>query len=440
MDAAEVQALVNAAVAAALAEAVAGLAMAPPAGPAGPIEIDFARTPAQANTGTLNYATSEGMTIYNAAVAPLSTRYSGNTSDMHIFLKSIGKRGKLFGWKNILNIPTATEVRDLTEQHGLVTLDEIRNHAQVYEVARGRDAQNASQMYDFLESSISDNTKLMVLSDFADYTIITPDGSQICNGPMFLKVIIRNTTVDTRSTVYHLKENFNHLDTKMLEVTYDIEAFNIYVTSQIEQLAARGETPDFLINLFTAYMAVPDKKFVEYLEKQKDKFDDGEDVTVKRLMQVALTKFKDRKRSDTWQAPTPQDEEIMALSAEIVELKKARPTQAAGGKGAKSGKKGDDAKKSYKARMAEKYAWKLVPPASGEPKTKEVNKKTYHFCPHHNNDAGAWVIHHPNKCDRRENKGADTASIKGKAMSLTKVLQAIQEEANDVSSDEESDE
>ena len=437
MDAEEVQALVNAAVAAALAEAVAGLAMAPPAGPEGPLEIHFARTPAQAKTGMLNYATSEGMKIYNAAVAPLSTRYSGNTSDMHIFLKSVGKRGKLFGWQNIINVPTAEANRDLTEQYGLITLNEIRAHAETYEAARGRDAQNASQMYDFLESSISDNAKLMVLSDFADYTIMAADGTQICNGPMFLKVIIRNTTVDTRSTVYHIRENLNNLDTKMLEVTYDIENFNIYVTSQIEQLAARGENPDFLINLFTAYMAVPDKKFVEYIEKQKDKFDEGEDVTTKKLMQVALTKFKDRKRSDTWQAPTPQDEEIMALNAEIIELKKV---QSAGGKGAKSGQKGNEVKKSHKAKMAEKYAWKLVPPASGEPKTKEVNKKTYHFCPHHNNECGAWVIHHPSKCDRREAKGKDTPAAKGKVMSLTKVLQAIQEEANDVSSDEESDE
>ena len=70
-------------------------------------------------------------------------------------------------------------------------------------------------------------------------------------------------------TVCHLKENFNHLDTKMLEVTYDIEAFNIYVTSQIEQLAAQGETPDFLINLFTAYMAVPDKSVWNTLRNRR---------------------------------------------------------------------------------------------------------------------------------------------------------------------------
>ena len=72
-----------------------------------------------------------------------------------------------------------------------------------------------------------------------------------------------------------------------------IKSFNLYVTSQVEQLAARGETSsDLLINLFAAFMAVPDKKFVEYIEKQKDKYDEGEDVTTKKLMQVALIKVQ----------------------------------------------------------------------------------------------------------------------------------------------------
>ena len=62
---------------------------------------------------------------------------------------------------------------------------------------------------------------------------------QICNGPCFLKVIIRNTTVDTRSTVFHIRENLSNLEAKMLEVRYNIDAFNQYVTSQVEQLAAR---------------------------------------------------------------------------------------------------------------------------------------------------------------------------------------------------------
>ena len=92
-----------------------------------------------------------------------------------------------------------------------------------------------------------------VLSDFADYMITATDGIQVGNGPCLLKVIVRNTTVDTRSTVFHIRENLNHLEAKMLEISYDIEDFNLYVTNQVEQHAAWGESSsDLLINLFEA--------------------------------------------------------------------------------------------------------------------------------------------------------------------------------------------
>ena len=42
-------------------------------------------------------------------------------------------------------------------------------------------------------------------------------------------------------------------------------------------------------------MAVPDKKFGEYIEKQKDKFDEDKEVTTKKIMQVSLINNKDRK-------------------------------------------------------------------------------------------------------------------------------------------------
>ena len=278
-------------------------------------------------------------------------------------MKSVSKRTQLFGWKSILTVPTdGTNTKNICKHYGLITLEQIQGHAQIYEVAQGRDAQNASQMYDFLESSLTDEAKAMVLSDFSDYTIITAKGMQICNGPCFLKVIIRNTTVDTRSTVFHIRENLSNLEAKMLEVRYNIEAFNQYVTSQVEQLAARGETSsDLLINVFVAFLAVPDKKFVEYIEEQKDRYDKGEDVSTKKLMQVALIKYKDRKRSDLWQAPSIKEEQILALTAQIDEMHKAnkRPK-----------KKGTESKKKARTdTSAEKYAWKLVPPASGEPKS-----------------------------------------------------------------------
>ena len=438
MNEAEVQALVDGAVAAAVAAAMAAAIPADPAppGPAGPAgpPIFFARTPALAKVGLLDYGTSEGMKIYNAAIAGITMKYSGNAIDLHLFLKNVKERAQAYGWQAILNIPKDGETKNLIDQYGLLDLEDVMNHAATYENAVNRDAQNSSQMYYFLYASLSEEAKLMIIADYDDYVFETEGGTNVCNGPSFLKVIIRNTTVDTRATVFHIRENLNNLEAKMLDISYDIDVFNQYVTSQVEQLAARGETSsDLLINLFAAFMAVPDKKFVEYIEKQKDRYDEGEDLTTKRLMQVALIKYKDRKRSDVWQAPSLEEEQIMALTAQLDAMEKAK-ANASKVKKAET-KKGNDAKKKARTdKYAEKYAWKLIPPAAGEPKTKDVNKKTYHFCPHHNNGVGAWVIHHPNACDRRDEKKGET---KEKAMSLTKVLQAIQEEANDASSDEE---
>ena len=39
-------------------------------------------------------------------------------------------------------------------------------------------------------------------------------------------------------------------------------------------------------------------------------------------------------------------------------------------------------------------AWKKVAPAAGEPKTKKIKDKTYHWCIHHM----AWTIHSESEC------------------------------------------
>jgi len=50
--------------------------------------------------------------------------------------------------------------------------------------------------------------------------------------------------------------------------------------------------------------------------------------------------------------------------------------------------------------MDKRYAWKRVPPKSGEPSTKKMysdgKNKIYHWCPHHNQ----WTIHTAAECKR----------------------------------------
>ena len=87
------------------------------------------------------------MKIYNAAVAALSTKYTGNTIDMHVFVKNVKERSQAFGWQATNDVPKDGGIRNLTEQNGLPHVDDIRAHASTYKNVRGRDAQNLSQMY-----------------------------------------------------------------------------------------------------------------------------------------------------------------------------------------------------------------------------------------------------------------------------------------------------
>jgi len=81
-------------------------------------------------------------------------------------------------------------------------------------------------------------------------------------------------------------------------------------------------------------------------------------------------------RSKEWHSPPKENQEILALTAEIKALKDQYF------KGEKTN--------SFKS----KDSWKKVEPKGGEPLTKEMKGKTFHWCIHHK----AWVIHKPSEC------------------------------------------
>jgi hypothetical protein len=403
----------------------------------------FARTPALAHAGVLNLSSSEGMKIYNAATAALSSKFSGGPAEIYLLLKDLKQRSNAFGWSGITNVtiagvpaaagaaPPPAITYDLLTQYGLVTLAQLSVMANVYENADGREAQNAHMMYQCLYNSLTEEAKLKVLSDHDDYEITLTNGIVVSNRPMFLKVIIRNSTVDTMSTVFHIRGNLNQLKEYMIVINCDIEMFNQYVTGQIEALAARGTgSSDLLINLFEAYEIVPDCKFNKHIENKKDDYEEGATTTVNGLMHQALTKYKDLKRSNKWQAPTAEEEQIVALTAQIEKLK--RYTKKGTGAETADG----DKKRKDRVRRADdpKFAWKLVKPKSGEPEVKVVNGKTYYWCAKHD----AWTLHKPDEC--RLGSGSHGQKHKqgeGGELKLTTAMRARFAEDSDDDSDSE---
>ena len=110
-------------------------------------------------------------------------------------------------------------------------------------------------MFDLLNNSCSTEGLCRVQLWHSQYEVA---GQQ--SGECFLKIIVRESYLDSNATVATMQLNLTNLDEYMTTNGSDIVAFNAYVQSQIDGLAAQGEvTNNLLVNLFKGYKMVKDK-------------------------------------------------------------------------------------------------------------------------------------------------------------------------------------
>jgi hypothetical protein len=98
------------------------------------------------------------------------------------------------------------------------------------------------------------------------------------SGDLLLKVIVRESHLDTNATISTIRTKLSNLDTCMLSIGGDITKFNTYVKGLVEFLNARGETTtDLLINLFKGCLEVEDKSFNLCVLRKQEECDEGGD-------------------------------------------------------------------------------------------------------------------------------------------------------------------
>jgi len=304
-----------------------------------------------------------------------------------------------YGWGDILDVPidaavAAGPTRSITTHYGQVTLDQVRAHATIYNGAQTRAAQNNLMLYTCLAASIMTEVKARAMIFHQDYHIgLNPIGVA------FLKILIREAHIDTRVTVMHIRARLSALDTYILTIGCDITKFNAYVKDLIDSLTARGETmQDLLANLFKAYKAVTDCEFVTYIRKKEDQYEEGEDIDTDLLMLQADNKFKTMFEAKTWNAPSPEEEKILALETQIHKLQKKKKKPRPEG-----GKKGEDKKGKKKGKKEKKEGakWMKIPPADADKdKPKTIKGKQYFWCAKH----ARWAGHITSTC---QGKGLD---------------------------------
>jgi len=225
-----------------------------------PPNFVFVLSPALINPGPINYSTKEGIKLWRGAIKPLTKElFTLEPHRFKLFISTLTKQTMVYGWDNILNIPVDMAVQgrpthSLLTHYGQVTLQQVKDHAATYLNTQTRVAQNNLWLYTCLAASIALETKAKAMIFHQDY-----HEGQTPIGPAYLKILIREANVDTRSVVIHIRAKLSALDSYILTIGCDITKFNAYIKDLINSLMARGETTnDLLANLFKAYKAISD--------------------------------------------------------------------------------------------------------------------------------------------------------------------------------------
>eukprot|EP00797_Seminavis_robusta_P026615 Sro487_g152930.1 n/a (451) ;mRNA; f:41328-42680 len=445
MDPAAIQALVQAAVAAALLNPAVINAIRPPAAPA-PVPVPFSITPAGAGNTPWDFTSANGIKIFMASTAPLSVAYDGNENGLRDFLRKIFQRAESFGWVAILMVNDANGVsRDITTQHGCLKLEDVQAHAITYLRLQQREHQASACLRKLLLGSLVPKLADRLSTRSENYTVNAAAAAQQNqpapapimkeDGTCMLFELIKMVSVDTRATVTIINKRLNNLESVMEEVKSNVEEFNAAVDDLISQLEARSvPVPPMLENLFDGYSNCADLKFVKYIAWKQIAYEDGTiDLDHTELMKIALERYKVLVDRKLWLKKTEQEMEILTLKAEIVELK--RPGSSAKKAGAANPGKATPAK----GKTDDKYAWKQIAPKDGEAQEKTVGGKEYVFCPHHNttkwvlkvNDKG--IVHRTGCTKMKEAQAGSSAGGKNKtsAAALANAFEGDDEEESD---------
>jgi hypothetical protein len=217
---------------------------------------------------------------------------------------------------DVSEVEGVEDIQNLIANYGTLTLEQVARWERTYIATQSRTAQDTYMLYTCLVSSLTVAAKKKIMI-WADQYSIDVAGTKYDSGVALLKVIIRESHLDTNATTNSIRTKLSSLDTYITTVDSDIGKFNQYVKSLIQSLTARNQsTTDLMINLFKGYGAVSDQAFRVWLTRKQDDHEEGTPLTPDDLMLAAKNKFDAMVEKGTWNAPTAE-EKIVALQAKV---------------------------------------------------------------------------------------------------------------------------
>ena len=375
----------------------------------------FYLNPASAMMGVLDFTDVESRKYFHKATKKLDSEelYDCTPGNMHHFLKLLKHRANENGWDNevtgVLWIPEDhqdqnSELRYLPTEYGRVTMEQITNFEKSYLGLETRASQDGYMIFKCLMNSLSKEARMKIETWEEEYMITNDQGTVVPSGNLLLKVIIRESHLDTNATTQSIRMKMSNLDEYMSKIGSDVTKFNGYVKLLEGSLVARGQKSDALLShLFKGYLAASDKAFVKYINEKMDRYEEGEEITADKLMQLADNKYRLLKERDEWDAPSAEEEKLLALQTEIEKLKKMRKRKTEENSDNRKPKrnKSDKMNSSKGKNNQDKPSWMFKKPSEEDiHKPRKWNGKDWWYCGRESGGKcdGEYRRHKPAEC------------------------------------------
>ena len=251
------------------------------------------------------------------------------------------------------------------------------------------------------------------------------------SGILLLKIIIRESHLDTNATTNSIRTQLSNLDEYITTIGCDIIKFNEHVKCLLKQLKARGGETHDLQGIHLCQR----RPFRRLRKLKLSRYKEGEPMEADQLMTLTANKYKNMMIQNQWEALSPHDATIQALQTKVEklqqELKRAlKPMQQKILQMQKK-KEGQSVKPQHP-----KWLVNNEKPQNGQlSRTRTWNGNKWYWCSKETGGKceGCWVHHSPTNCEGKTFKGFKKRGMLKEAPKLERVEKKskIQQENED---------
>ena len=242
----------------------------------------------------------------------------------------------------------------------------------------------SKMIWERLLGSISAATESNLMARKSLFSWYGADGTIEYDGPTALYILISDINPNTRVGVGVLKKKLRDIkmgsyNQKVTDMLHEIQS----TYNRIEELGFTHE--DIVLDTFNALLSGKNQVFKDFIQRKKDEWESGVDVSLNDLVEYAVNKYNNMVASKGWVQKESAETKLLSLLTEHAKSYK---------NGGKTGGKKGGGSGSPKGTKLNIEAWRMKKVGD----SKVVDGKTYYWCPHHKLNGvfdGLYMTHKP---------------------------------------------